>query len=144
MRFLKFRKKLKQSINEAKRSYFQLTFERFTHDIKQTWSIIDETLRRKKKETLSQTFLHNGRTLNASQEIANAFNTYFISFGPKLAIQMNANHHFTAYLDDPSDRRLKLESIDEATTRKLIEQLKNKTSTDVDGITNTLLKISIN
>ena len=48
------------------------------------------------------------RTLNDSQEIANAFNTYFISIGPKLATQTNANHHFTAYLDDPSGRRLKL------------------------------------
>ena len=57
---------------------------------------------------------------------------------------VNANHHFTAYLDNPSDRRLKLESIDEATTRKLIEHLKNKTSTGVDGISNKLLKISIN
>ena len=88
-------------------------------------------------------FLHNGRTLNDPQEIANAFNTYFISIGLKLATQINAIHHFTAYLDDPSDRRLKLESIDEATTRKLIEHLKNKTSTGVDCISNKLLKISI-
>ena len=62
IRFLRFRKILRQSINEAKQSYFQTTFEKFKHDIRQTWSVIDETLRRKKKETLSQTFLHNGRT----------------------------------------------------------------------------------
>ena len=144
IRFLRFRKILRQSINEAKRSYFHTTFERFKHDIKQTWSVIDETLRRKKKEPLSPTFLHNGRTLNDPQEIANAFNIYFISIGPKLATQINANHHFIAYLDNPSDRRLKLESIDEATTRKLMEHLKNKTSTGVDGISNKLKKISIN
>ena len=87
IRFLRFRKILRQSINEAKRSYFHTTFERFKHAIKQTWSVIDETLRRKKKETLSPTFLHNGRTLNDPQEIANAFNTYFTSIGPKLATQ---------------------------------------------------------
>ena len=40
-------------------------------------------------------------------------------------------------------RRLKLESIDKATTRILIEHLKNKTSTGVDGKSNKLLKISI-
>ena len=33
IRFLRFRKILRQSINEAKRSYFQTTFERFKHDI---------------------------------------------------------------------------------------------------------------
>ena len=47
-------------------------------------------------------------------------------------------------MDNPSDRHLKLESIDETTTRKLIEHLKYKTSTGVDGISNKLLKISIN
>ena len=34
----------------------------------------------------------NGRTLTDSQEIANAFNTYFISIGPKLATQNISNH----------------------------------------------------
>ena len=105
-----------------------------------TWSVIDVTLRPKKKETLLQTFLHNGKTLNDSRKIANAFNTYFIRIGPKLATKINANHQFTAYLDDISDRRLKLELIEEATTRKLIEHLKNKTSTGVDDLSNKLFK----
>ena len=61
--------------------------------------------------------------LMTHKKITNAFNTYLISFGPNLATQINANHHFTAYLDDPSDRRIKLESIDEAATRKLIAHL---------------------
>ena len=57
IRFLRFRKILRQSINEAKQSYFQTTLERFKHDIKQTWSVIDETLRHKKKVKLVLTDL---------------------------------------------------------------------------------------
>ena len=50
VRFKRFHKILRQSIQEAKRTYYLTTFERFKHDIKQTWTIINDTLQRKKKE----------------------------------------------------------------------------------------------
>ena len=37
-----------------------------------------------------------------------------------------------------------LEPIDESKTRKLIEHLKNKPSTGIDGISNKLVKIAVN
>ena len=49
VRFKRFHKILRQSIQEAKRTYYLTTFERFKHDIKQTWTIINDTLQRKKK-----------------------------------------------------------------------------------------------
>ena len=49
MRFNRFRNILRQSIKNAKRTYFQRIFEKFKHDIKKTWSTIKEKLQRKKK-----------------------------------------------------------------------------------------------
>ena len=49
IRFNRFHNILRQSIKEAKRIYFVRTFERFKYDIKQTWSTINETLHRKKR-----------------------------------------------------------------------------------------------
>ena len=70
---------------EAKQIYYLRSFEKFKHDIKQTWSIIDETLHRKKKKSLARVFSHNGRLLKEPIEIANAFNPYFIDIGPSFA-----------------------------------------------------------
>ena len=49
IRFNRFRNILRQSIKDAKRLYFQRIFEKFKHDIKKTWSTINEKLQRKKK-----------------------------------------------------------------------------------------------
>ena len=65
-------------------TYSNTTFDKFKHDIKQTWAVIDETLHRKKKESHLHIFFHNGKSLKDSQEIADASNEYFIGIGPCL------------------------------------------------------------
>ena len=49
VRFNRYRNILKQNIKDAKRIYFQNIFAKFKHDIKRTWSMINESLHRKKK-----------------------------------------------------------------------------------------------
>ena len=144
VRFNGFRNMLRESIKRAKQTYYNTTFDRFKHDIKRTWAVIDETLHRKKRESPSHIFLRNGKSLKDSQEIVNAFNEYFISIGPSLANNINGNNHYSKYLKYPTVSRLKLESIDESKTRKLIEHLKNKTSTGIDRISNKLIEIAVN
>ena len=62
-RFSRFYNILRQIINEAKLIYYLRSSEKFKHYIKQTWSIIDETLHRKKTKSLPLVFSHNGRFL---------------------------------------------------------------------------------
>ena len=143
VRFKRFHKILRQSIQEAKRTYYLTTFERFKHDIKQTWTTINDTLQRKKK-SLPSVFSHKGKVLKESNIIANEFNQYFTDIGPSLANQINANHNFKEYLHSPADSRLILQSIDEHKVMKIIEHLKNKTSTGTDGISNKLIKTAKN
>ena len=79
IRFNRFHNILRQSIKEAKQIYYLRSFEKFKHDIKQTWSTIDERLHRKRKNSLPRVFSHNGRILKEPVEIANAFNRYYIN-----------------------------------------------------------------
>ena len=144
VRFKRFHKILRQSIQEAKRTYYLTTFERFKHDIKQTWTIINDTLQREKKNSLPCVFSHKGKVLKESNIIANEFNQYFTDIGPSLANQTNANHNFKEYLHSPADSRLILQSIDEHKIMKIIKHLKNKTSTGTDGISHKLIKTAKN
>ena len=77
-------------------------------------------------------------------EIANAFNEYFVSIGPSLANQMDKNNNFRKYLRNPSESRLHFEPITEHKTMRIIENLKNKTSTGIDGLSNQLIKMAKN
>ena len=72
--------------------------EKFKHGIKQTWSIINETLHCKRKNSLSRVSSHNGRILKEPVEIANAFNRYFIDIGPSLANQNHTHHNYKEFL----------------------------------------------
>ena len=82
--------------------------------------------------------------LKESNKIANEFNQYFTDIGPSLSNQINAKHNFKEYLHSPADSRLILQSIDEHKVMKIIEHLKNKTSTGTDGISNKLIKTAKN
>ena len=144
IRFIRFRNILRQSIKDAKKIYFQNIFTKFKHDIKRTWSVINESLHRKNKSISSRMFSHNGKTLEDPSEIANAFNEYFISIGPSLANQMDKNNNFRKYLRNPSESRLHFEPITEHKTMRIIENLKNKTSTGIDGLSNQLIKMAKN
>ena len=142
--FIRFRNILRQSIKDAKKNYFQNIFTKFKHDIKRTWYVINESLHRKNKSISSRMFSHNGETLEDPSEIANAFNDYFISIGPSLANQMDKNNNFREYLRNLSESRLHFKPITEHKTMRIIENLKNKTSTGIDGLSNQLKKMATN
>ena len=63
IKFNIFRNILRQSIKDAKLLYFQRIFEKFQHDIKITWSTINEKLQRKKKKISCNIFYHDGKIL---------------------------------------------------------------------------------
>ena len=139
-RFNRFPNILRQSIKEEKQIYYLRSFEKFKHDIKQTWSIINETLHRKKKKSLPRVFSHNGRLLKEPVEIANAFNRYFIDIGPSLANQIHTHRNYKEYLRNPSKNQIALQPIEEYKVIQVIDRLKNKSSEGIDGISNNLIK----
>ena len=140
IRFNRFHNILRQTIKEAKQIYYLRSFEKFKHDIKQTWSIIDETLHSKRKNSLPRVFSHNGRILKEPVEIANAFNRYFINIGPSLANQIHTPHNYKEYLCTPSKNQIALQPIEEYKVIQVIDRLKNKSSKGIDGISNNLIK----
>ena len=139
-RFNRFHNILRQSIKEAKQIYNLQSFEKFKHDIKQTWSIIADTLHRKKKKSLLRVFSHNGRLLKEPDEIANVFNCYFIDMGPLLANQIYTHHNYKEYLRNPSKNQIALQPIEEYKVIQVTDRLKNKLSKGIDGISNNLIK----
>ena len=76
-----YRRYLKKIIKLAKRNYYNKRFQNVQGDLKKTWSLINE-LRGKTKRKAS--FIINGETVEDRRQIANEFNTYFVSVAKKL------------------------------------------------------------
>ena len=79
---------LRRSIKEAKRLYYTRTFAIYKNDIKQTWTIIKDTLHRKTKCELPNQFFIGNRAVTNPDEIANEFNEYFVNIGRLLSEQI--------------------------------------------------------
>ena len=67
--FIHFKNTLRQSINAAKRLYYVRTFALYRNDIKQTWSVIKDTLQKKLHSAPSNKFILNNATITDPDEL---------------------------------------------------------------------------
>ena len=66
------------------------------------------------------------------QDIANAFNTYFINIWPSIAKQIHSRGSHKTYLKASHSPTLTLANIDEGFVASLIDRFKNKESSGID------------
>ena len=133
---------IRRSIMHAKRDYYRNAFNRYSTNMKKTWQTISETLNRSKgNRDFPQEFkLANGNTISEPKQIANAFNDFFIGIGDVGVLNANTNNDFNQYMPRKANCALKFEPITADTINRIIGDLKPKTSTGVDNISNKLMK----
>ena len=73
---------------------------------------------------MSQRFCHLGKIIDNPQDIANAFNNYFINIGLSIAEQIHSRGSHKTYLNASHSSTLTLTSIDEGYVASLIDRLK--------------------
>lgn len=134
---------LKQNIRVAKKMYFHSCFENFKDDIKKTWATINSLLNRARtKSDFPESFLIRGQSVTDPKVISNEFNNFFVNVGTNLTenIITPQNRTFQEYLTSPSTQQFYFHSVERNDVLKIIDQLKPKTSSGVDGLSNKLLK----
>ena len=81
---------LKKCIREAKAMYYHAVFEKYKHDIKNTWKTISDILcKSSKKNNPIKEIRINDRLCTNIKDICNGFNSFFVNIGPKLASDIN-------------------------------------------------------
>ena len=86
----------------------------------------------------------DGKIITNSDEIADAFNEYFVNIGRKLSYQIIPVHQHSHYLDNETNNRMKLEVVNEDNINEAINRLKNKSSYGHDEISNKIIKSAKN
>ena len=74
------------------------TFTLYKNDIKQTWTVIKDTLQKKLHSAPLNKFILNNVTITDSNEIANEFIRYFINIGRSLSDEIQSIHSSQDYL----------------------------------------------
>ena len=140
--FTNFKNTLRRSINAAKRLYYMRTFALYKNDIKQTWSVIKDTLQKKLHSAPSNKFILNNVTITDPDEIANEFNIYFINIARSLSDQIQSIHSSQDYLPQHNKptSNFSFNPVNEECIAKFIVKLKNKSCFGYDSISNKLIK----
>jgi hypothetical protein len=134
---------LKQNIRLAKKNYYQQCFEKFKDDVKKTWSAINGMLSRTKElKDFPKYFLIHGQYVSDIKTISNEFNKFFVTVGniQTSNIALPQNRSFEEYLTTPVNQNFHFHCVNKLEIYKIIDNLKPKSSTGIDGLSNKLLK----
>ena len=99
----KFSALLQTCRRNAKKDYYKKDFEKRKNSIKDTWKGINNVLQRKSKDSgYPSHLIVNGSIISNDQDIADAFNDFFINIGPTLsnAIKEPAGKSYTDYIKE--------------------------------------------
>ena len=136
-------KSLVESIENAKSTFFTEQFDNYKNDVKKTWDTIKTAInRRRHKAQYPDFFTKNSENIFDKTEIANEFNRYFTTIGPELANSLDTTGKptFSSYLGPQVSSRFSFRTTTTEEITKLINNLPNKRSAGVDGISSVLLR----
>ena len=142
-RYNDFNKILKKTIKEAKNNHYNNEFSKYSDNVKKSWQTINEILNRDRKSDQFPSYIViNNNKISNKQEIADNFNDYFASIGETLANKIpQSKHSHEKYLSDRILTSFNFQTIEQDTVKKIIKDLKPKTSSGDDGISMKIIKL---
>ena len=101
---------------------------------------LKETLQRNQKHDLPVEFRMDNRRLTNPDKIANEFNVYFINNGRSLSDQIQSQRSSHEYLGDRANTNFTFTAVNEECIDTIVKNMKSKSSTGYDEISNKLIK----
>ena len=143
-RYKQYRNALRRIKRKCKLDYYNIQCERFKHQSKKLWAVINEVCGKSNdKSTLLNYLTINGIKEYQSQKICNEFADFFSTISDCYAKTIPASNHSIEYYLNKIPRNNKslfLNPCDPIEIHKIILSLKSKKSSGHDGISNILLK----
>lgn len=142
IKYVEYRNLFNQIKKKAKEQYYKSLFQRHRFNIKKTWSTINNILgKNSNKTSISETFNIDGKYVNDRHVITERFCEYFTNVGINLANKIpKPINPFHYYMNVRNDASLFLSPTDSLEITKIIDNLKNKSSSGHDKISSAILK----
>lgn len=146
IRYKVYKNKLTTIMRQAKKDYYCVLLEKNKKDIKGTWNTLKKVMGNQSGTTiLPSHFINEDNVrLDNMKEAVNEFNSFFVNVGPKLAKSIE-NHNDGSGAPGGSRvlQSMYLGDVGENDIFRTVKDLKNKTSTDNDGIDMWIIKKTI-
>lgn len=141
--FNDYRNTLRKTIANAKKLYYSNLFNQYKNNLRKIWSIISDTLNKKKHQLIPEYMIINGIQCFDQQQIVDQFNNYFVSIVKLNEQDMNiqGGTSYMDYLLNNVQTNFIFHTINEEVTKCMIQDMKSSHSSGHDGITTELLKL---
>ena len=144
-RYKKYKNKLVLILRKAEKNYYKNESKQHKNDVKATWAILNQVIRKSKKQSRNCEYMLKGdKKVYDKQDIANMFNDFYINVGPKLASEISTNNveiQYDIYVKDINvSQSMFINPCTEEEVLQIIGSFKNKSSQDVNGISMALIK----
>ena len=147
-RYKTYKNKLTNIIRTSKRDYYHNQLEQHKGNTKATWKVLNNII---KKNTAKREypchFTKDNVEIKNTSDIANEFNQFFVNVGPSLANQIiePSNHHGLDYTNiNHNPHSFFLTPVNEKEILDIVNNCKNKKSTDSNDLDMALIKCTIN
>jgi hypothetical protein len=145
--YIQYRRYYNQQVKMAKHQFYEKQFEEADGNGSKTWSIANELLERKQKDSVYPEFFKvKGANINDDECIANEFNVFFRNIGDSLASEIEKSKlGFREHLEKNEKPKSKFifRQVLEDNIEKIVKKMKGKQSSSFDGMSNKLLKAII-
>lgn len=130
---------------ESKRNYLKQKFKDFEGNMKKTWKLINDTVKRKSKKNHSKSHVskicYKGREFTSAKDISDKFNEYFQDVGPSLASKISpSKKNYKDYLKDRVESKFFLRPTTFHEVSELIEELDSHKALGLGDIPIKLIK----
>jgi hypothetical protein len=141
-KFKAYRNLYNKIIKVAKKNSIQERLQKCQKNPKKTWDILRELTGKGKGENSIGNICSDGQTYTDDGDIANQFNKFFASVGNQISDSIeHTDANYTDFLHDrPNVLPLDFGTISQAEFITIINNLEPKSSGDIDGISNKMLK----
>ena len=145
LEYITFRNLYNKLKRKAKKDHYAEKISQYKNDSKKLWKILKEVSGKcNDKSSISDNFLIDGKLTNDPNVISNGLCKFYSNMGKNLAKKIPPpKTPFTQYLPEPCDSSIFLAPTSETEVIRIVNKLKSKSSSGLDGISNVLLKAII-
>ena len=142
LKFKTYGNKLNNLLKISKKRYFAMKIECAKSDLKRTWNILNDLIRKSKtKSNYPESFIFNDIVTTDQKIISNNFNKYFTNIGINLAKSIpEASKNFSYYLNGSYIQSFVMYEPNEDEVAKLISEINPNKSCGIDLIDPFIIK----
>uniref|UniRef100_A0A672Z783 Reverse transcriptase domain-containing protein n=3 Tax=Sphaeramia orbicularis TaxID=375764 RepID=A0A672Z783_9TELE len=146
-KYKRYKNRLTAIIRTHKKAYYDKLLEIHKNDIKGTWKVLNDMIKKSNKKNFATYVVKNGDTVvENTEDIVNIFNDFFVNVGPNLAKDITKweKDDKTFNFAIENNNSMFLGGVCESEVLEVVRKSKNKKSTDRNSIDMSLIKQVIN